>query len=134
MPNLQWRETSNIGGVVRIYHFMDFPNLLESRWQRCFRHLKIGIILQITQCARKLKKSPCQKNSWNQINQFHEILFWPKSIFCNFKNDQKSIFELGNSLKLPEMQFHEFFCLDFFKFSGPLCKEEKNQNIKLTIL
>ena len=57
-------------------------------------------------------------------------MFAPKSIFCNFKNDQKSIFELGKSLKLPKMQFHkkkifiwfhEFFCLDFFKFSGPLC-------------
>ena len=45
-----------------------------------------------------LKKSR-QKNSWNQINQFHEIIFWPKSIFCNFKNGQKSIFELGVSQK-----------------------------------
>ena len=33
--------------------------------------------------------------------------FWPNSILCNFKNGQKSIFELGKSLKLPEMQFHE---------------------------
>ena len=30
-----------------------------------------------------------------------------KSIFCNFKNGPKSIFELGISLKLSEMQFHE---------------------------
>ena len=31
-----------------------------------------------------------------------------KKIFdCNFKNGQKSIFELGKSLKLPKMQFHE---------------------------
>ena len=30
----------------------------------------------------------------------------PNSIFCNFKNGQKSIFELGKSLKMPEMQFH----------------------------
>ena len=47
--------------------------------------------------------------------------------FCNFKNGQKSIFELG---KLPKMQFHEkkiliylisrVFCLDYFIFSGPL--------------
>ena len=74
---------------------------------------------------QKIKKSPGQKN---QIYQFHEKIFWPKSIFCNFKNDQKSIFELVKSLKLPKMQFHEFvfidltsfFCLDFFKFSGPL--------------
>ena len=50
--------------------------------------------------------------------------------FCNFKKGQKSIFQLKKSLKLPKMQFHEkifrfiwfheFFCLDFFKFSGPL--------------
>ena len=79
-----------------------------------------------------VKKSPGQKYSWNQINQFHDKIFWPKSIFCNFKNGQKSIFELGKSLKLPKMQFHEeknylfdftsFFGLDFFRFSGPLCK------------
>ena len=56
-------------------------------------------------------------------------MFRPKSIFWNFKNGQKSIFEMGKSLKLPKMQFHEidlldftsfFFGLDFFKFSGPL--------------
>ena len=32
--------------------------------------------------------------------------FGPNSIFCNFKNGQKSNFELGKSLKLPKMQFH----------------------------
>ena len=68
------------------------------------------------------------KNSWSQINQFHEIHFWPNSIFCNFKI---SIFELRKSLELPKMQFQEkndlfdftsFFGLDFFKFSGPRCE------------
>jgi len=29
--------------------------------------------------------------------------------FCNFKNDQKSIFEIGKSSKPPKMQFHENF-------------------------
>ena len=53
-------------------------------------------------------KSPGQKNSWNQIlNQFHEIFFDQIPFFCSIKNDQKSIFELGKSLKLPEMQFHK---------------------------
>ena len=42
------------------------------------------------QWARKFKKSPDQKNSLSQINQFHEKKFW-----CFFF-------------------FHEFFCLDFF--------------------
>ena len=49
------------------------------------------------------------KNSWNQINQFDEILFLPNSIFCNFKNGEKS-------LKLPKMQFHEFFAWTFLYF------------------
>ena len=57
---------------------------------------------------QKIEKSQLQKNSWNQIlNQFHEKIFWPKLIFCNFKNGQKSIFELGKSLKLNI--FHENF-------------------------
>ena len=45
---------------------------------------------------------------------------WPKSIFYNFKNGQKSIFELGKSLKLPEMQFHEkkIDLFDFTSFSA----------------
>ena len=67
-----------------------------------------------------LKKSR-QKNSWIQINQKRNILgslklfpsskfyFWPilklkkkfgpNFILCNFKNDQKSIFELGKKFK-----------------------------------
>ena len=57
--------------------------------------------------GQKILKSPGKKNSWNQINQFDEQFFWPNSIFCNFKNDQKSILELGKSLKLSKMQFHE---------------------------
>ena len=38
--------------------------------------------------------------------------------FCNFKNDQKSIFELGKSLKLPEQQFHEEKYFDLFEFTS----------------
>ena len=30
-----------------------------------------------------------------------------KLIFCNYKKDQKSFFELGKCLKPPKMQFHE---------------------------
>ena len=78
--------------------------------------------------SQKIRKSPGPKNSWNQIIQFHEkFIFWPNSIFCNFKNGQKSIFELGKSLKLPEIQFHEkkkiYLISRVFLpgFSGPLC-------------
>ena len=81
--------------------------------------------------ARKFKKVQSRKNSWNHINQFHEKIFGPNSIFCNFKNGQKSIFELGRSLKRIKMQFHEtkigyiwfheiFLPGIFLKFSGPL--------------
>ena len=42
-----------------------------------------------------------------QINQFQENFFWLNFIFCDLKNDQKSIFELGKSLKLAKIQFHE---------------------------
>ena len=36
-----------------------------------------------------------QKNSWNQINQFHEKIIWLNSILCYFKNGQKLFFELS---------------------------------------
>ena len=45
--------------------------------------------------------------------------------FFTFSKMAKYLFfELGKSLKLPEMQFHENILFDFsrgFKFSGPLC-------------
>ena len=44
--------------------------------------------------SENLKKSR-SKNLSNQINQFHEILFWPNSIFCNSKTGLKSISEQG---------------------------------------
>ena len=87
--------------------------------------------------VKKLKKVNA-KNSWNQ---FLEKIFGPKSIFCNFKNGKKSIFELRKSLKLPKMQFHEkknwfiwfheFFCLDFFIFSGLLWIDDFSKSKKL---
>ena len=82
--------------------------------------------LEYTVGFRKFIKVQAKKNSCNQLN----FLFDQIPIFCNFKNGQKSIFELGKSLKLSKIQFHEnnlwficfheFFCLDFFKFSGLL--------------
>ena len=58
----------------------------------------------------KLKKCRAKKS-------ISRNFFWQNSIFCNFKNGQKSIFELGKSLNLPKMQFHEFF-LDLFDFTS----------------
>ena len=53
-----------------------------------------------------LKKSSPKKlvKSHKSISR---IISRPNSNFCNFKNGQKSIFQLGKSLKLPKMQFHE---------------------------
>ena len=84
-----------------------------------------------------LKKSR-PKNSRNQINQFHEIFFWPNSIFCNFKISQKSIFELGKSLKQPKMQFHEKIFFDqnpfFYHFkNGQKSIFELGKSLKLNI-
>ena len=52
-----------------------------------------------------LKKSRPKKLM--KSNKSVSRIFWPNSIFDNFKNHQKSIFELGKILKLPKMQFHE---------------------------
>ena len=54
----------------------------------------------------KSKQSISQKN------------FWSNSIFCNFKNGQESILELGKSLKLPKMQFLEERKIDLFDFTS----------------
>ena len=75
----------------------------------------------------KINWKKVQQNSWNQINQFHEKEFWPKAIFCNFKNVQKSIFELTEyfpwKLKVYlifmeniQKKFHEIDLFDFKSF------------------
>ena len=51
----------------------------------------------------KIKKSPGQKTHYIK---FTKNFFDQTPILCNFKNGQNSIFELGKSLKLPEMQLH----------------------------
>ena len=69
--------------------------------------------------------------------------FWANSVFCNFKNGQKSIFELGKKFKSARnvispknwfIWFHEFSCLDFFKFSGPLCAASRPVSKLLAII
>ena len=51
------------------------------------------------------------KNLWNQIKSISRKNFFLTKflLICNFTNGQKSIFELGKSLKLPKMQFRDFF-------------------------
>ena len=53
-----------------------------------------------SQWARKFKKVQAKKNSWNQINQFHEKkFFWPNSIFCHFKKWPKINFWTGKKFR-----------------------------------
>ena len=61
--------------------------------------------------GQKIKKSPGQKKLVKSNKSIWRNFFWPNSIFCNFKNDQISIFELGKSLKLPKMEFHFQFLI-----------------------
>ena len=85
--------------------------------------------------GQKIKKKSRPKKLMKSNKSISWNFFWANSIIYNFKIGQKSIFELEKSLKLPKMQFHEknfwfiwfheFFCLDFFKFCGPLCPSRK---------
>ena len=50
-------------------------------------------ILFLTHSGPENLKKSRPKNSWKQINQFHKKIFF-------------AIFELGESLKLPKIQFH----------------------------
>ena len=73
------------------------------------------------------KKIQAKKNSWNQINQFHEKIFFDQiPFFCHFKNGQSSIFELRNAISqkiiFDLLDFTNFFAWTFFSFSGPLWK------------
>ena len=67
-----------------------------------------------------LKKSRPKKLVKSNTKPISRNFFWPNFIFCDFKNDQKSIFEVGKSLKQPKMQFQEkkigftYFILRFF--------------------
>ena len=79
--------------------------------------------------GQKIEKSPGQKYSWNQINQFHEKIF-------NFKLFPSSKIDFWPFLKWQKMEFGQiffreidlfdftsFFGLDLFKFSGPLWEQ-----------
>ena len=69
-----------------------------------------------------LKKSRPKKNLVKSNKSISRKKFLTKIHLCNFKNGQKSIFELGKSLKLPKMQFHEINLFDFTSFLPGLLK------------
>ena len=83
---------------------IEISSLLGTYWLLTY----IGLIVFLHFEPENLKKSrPKQLVKSNKSISWN--IFWPKSIFCNFKNGQKPIFELGKSLKLPKMQIHDFF-------------------------
>ena len=94
-----------------------------------------------TQWARKFKKVQAKKNSWNQINQFHEKTFFDQIPFFAISKMAKNQFL--NWEKVSNYQKFNFtykffliylisrnFSLDFFKFSGPLWKSQKNSSAR----
>ena len=56
------------------------------------------------------------------LTKFHFLQFqkWPKINFWTRRSLKLSKMQFHES-NLWFIWFHEFFCLDFFKFSGPLC-------------
>ena len=64
----------------------------------------------VTQWARKFEKVQSKKTREIKYKSISRKFFLPNSIFCYFKNGQKSILEVGKSLKLPEMPFHGEKC------------------------
>ena len=126
-PDVPFRKRPECLGPM--FHFGPFHGIIgHAKWSlpqtshQLFGLFLNGMGVQVI--------SPGKKNSWNQINQFHEKKFLTKIHFCNF---QKSIFELGKSLKFSNMQFHKeillyfrgkylkknFFCeIDLFDFTS----------------
>ena len=68
--------------------------------------------------GQKILKSPCQKNSWNEINQLH---IWTRKKFKTAKN------AISREKFIDLFDFTSFFGMDFLKFSGPLC----GQNLEI---
>ena len=69
-----------------------------------------------SQQASTFKIVPAKKKLVESNKSISRNFSCSKSIFCYFKNDQKSIFQLAKSLKRPKMQFHEIDLFDFTSF------------------
>ena len=82
-------------------------NTLENTAARCHKFQKMAfqtffklpnlLIIQKHSGPENLKKSSPKKK---------KFFFGQIPLICNFKNGQKSIFELGKYSKLPKMKFH----------------------------
>ena len=51
-----------------------------------------SFIIRIVTAGQKIKKNPGQKNSWNQINQFHEKNFFDQIPFFAISKMAKNQF------------------------------------------
>ena len=84
-----------------------------------------------TQWARKLKKKSRPKKLMKSNKSISRNFILTKFHFLQFQKWPKINFWTGEKLKTAKnaisrkkmwfIWFHEFFCLDFFKFSGPRC-------------
>ena len=108
-------------GCVRALLRQCLPNVQRNQDIRILALRGLSAICCVADCIREFEKVNFQiflsqrgsenlKKSRHKTSEIKQINF-TKSIFCNFKNGQKSlqksIFELGKTLKLPKMQFHE---------------------------
>ena len=106
-----WWEILMSGLFSRLKRVKKYPNYA---WNVIFlrsfarTHWSLGeffLILQLHSRTENLKKSRPKKLVKSNKSISQKKIFCPNSIlfFCYFKNGQKSIFELGKSLKLPKM-------------------------------
>ena len=80
---------------INFGHHIEYFNFFSSSSSLADLHILPLSFRQPMHSALKLEKSAISKVQ--------------KHIFCNFKKGKKSIFAHGKSLKLPKMQFSEFF-------------------------
>ena len=81
--------------------------------------------------GQKILKSPAQKISWSQINQFQEKIFltkfhflqfqkWPKINFWTGKNFKTTRYAISRKKFFDLFDFTSLFAWIFLNFSGPL--------------
>ena len=115
-----------ISPIWKIFHLMSPRKPKKNNHKMCtycahrYTAKKYSKNYKVSQRARKLKKIQA-KNSWNQINQFHEKKFFDQIPFLQFKKWPKINFSTGKKFKTAKnaisrnwfISFHEFFCCIF---------------------
>ena len=97
-----------------------FPTLKQQELQQQINKTYVILTKNKTMhtVGQKILKKSRPKKLVKSNKSISRIIYLAEFQFFNFQNGQKSIFELGKSLKLPKMQFHEIFFLfiDFTSF------------------